>query len=384
MKIAHLSNSPFTRLSKAIADDILTLPGSIPKHYKTPGNVEQSPKAIEKLVDLNYKRRKIRLPWLYGNKFSRSIYQSLKRREFQNLYQYYLKELKAFNPDVVLIWNGSLMPGSVLKQAAIALGIQITYFEHGFFPDTIQVDNKGINGFNSVPTDAAFYKKLSSRYDEPFKSKLNTRQQKNSATSSQKDIPFDTYIFVPMQVPSDMQILELSPWVEDMRHLYEILSHAADKNSQLNFVIKEHPSFKLSIQKQIKPHKQLKFANAAVTETLIEHADAVITINSTVGIETITKQKPLISLGTAYYNIDGITAHSRNAEELNEHLKIIHSSTAEPELRNRFLNFIKNTYLISGSLKELSEETIQSIRNRILERDDFHQSMNRDGQRNDR
>lgn len=371
MKIAHLENSPFGALSKELGSETLLIPNTIPEKFKYKAKELGHDPALERLIALNYQRRKIRIPWLFNNPIAKSIYVNRKRKEVVRLYKYYIDRLKEFAPDVLLIWNGSLMPASILKRAAEALGIQITYFEHGFFPGTVQIDNKGINGFNSVPTTPEFYAKLDAQYDREFVSQLNVRAQKNTNTLAQRDIPFESYIFVPMQVPSDMQILELSPWIQDMYHFYNTIRAVADLNPNLNFVVKEHPSFKLSIQKKVKPHPQIAFANAAVTETLIEKSDAVLTINSTVGIETISKGKPLISLGTAYYNIEGLVNHCSNQDELIDCLSTSWHHQTESDLRNRFLNFIKDTYLLTGSLEDLTSEFVESVRSRIQKQDAF-------------
>lgn len=161
----------------------------------------------------------------------------------------------------------------------------------------------------------------------------------------------DRYVFVPFQVPSDMQILALSPWIRDMRHLYDEIFRLAEAEGQSHFVIKEHPSFPLSIRAEVKPHQRIHFANHHDTQALIEGADAVITVNSTVGLESVLLEKKVITLGLAPYDIEGLVREAGNAAELLAAFRALDTWSPDAALRDRVIRYIQNVFLLKGELK---------------------------------
>lgn len=324
---------------------------------------------ITELTEKNLQRRKIRHPKIYSSPFFSAVYSRFKYFSSFVLNEYIGLNIYAFNPDHILVWNGSLMPMSVLRLAAEKQEVPVTYFENGFFSGTIQVDNMGINGNNSVSRDTNFYIENVESDSEDLSFEYNIREQKNQKYNLQTKIADKPYIFVPMQVPSDMQVTELSNWIKSMDQFYEVLCEVATTSPELHFVVKEHPSFKLSIQDIVEPHPQIEFANAEVTETLIEGASAVITINSTVGIEAVSMGKKVITLGEACYNLKGLVQHARNMKEFSCAVEQLVEWDYDEDLRSKFLSYVVNEYLIKGAYGTLTGSMIESIRARITKQD---------------
>ena len=50
----------------------------------------------------------------------------------------------------VAMWNGNKFEPSVVKLAARKSGCKLIYWENGFLPQTITMDDKGINYLNSL------------------------------------------------------------------------------------------------------------------------------------------------------------------------------------------------------------------------------------------
>ena len=105
------------------------------------------------------------------------------------------------------------------------------------------------------------------------------------------------YIFFPLQVSYDSQLLRNSNITLKEAIDYAI-SFSKKKNKQL--VIKPHPA-----ELNFELLNYAKENNALITNentyVLIKNADIVITINSTVGLETFFYNKNLIVLGDAWY-----------------------------------------------------------------------------------
>jgi len=116
-----------------------------------------------------------------------------------------------------------------------------------------------------------------------------------------------------------------------------------------HFIFKEHPSSGIEypdLHQKAENYENISFRNTHTTQELIENAVAVITINSTVGIEALLFHKKVIVLGDAFYGIEGITFLARNENELAlkiEHIEKLHFND---KLVDNFLKYLYNDYLI--------------------------------------
>ncbi|WP_010138515.1 capsular polysaccharide export protein, LipB/KpsS family [Oceanicola sp. S124] len=295
----------------------------------------------------NMARKRIRVPALFGNPVIGGAYGYVKRVEAALLRQALLAELAATDPEVVVVYNGSVHPESVL--AEVSRGRPRVFIEAGFFPKTLQIDPEGLNGANSVPRDPAFYLDDSRDFAAGgYPDAVNNRASKarHDAVALEPG-----YVFVPFQVPSDMQVTLHSPWVRDMGAFLDVICDLADRHPDEHFVIKEHPSFKLSVAGR-RSHPRVTFANGNVTSELIRDARAVITLNSTVGIEALLLERPVITLGAACYNIEGLVQHAPDAAGLDAAIAA-RDWQADPRLVRQFIGYLWNDYLVHGSYAEL-------------------------------
>jgi capsular polysaccharide export protein len=304
---------------------------------------------VNDLVEGNVSRKEIRLPAVFGNRVVRGIYRWTKSTQACLLQTRLKQALHATDPDVVIIFNGSNYPDSVLK--SVSHGRKRVFVEGGFFPGTLQVDPIGLNAANSVPRDPAFYLRQIDFTENGMPQAVNNRASKRQFDAVELR---PGYIFVPFQVPSDMQVTLHSPWVRSMEDFLDLIIAAAEDNPQDVFVIKEHPSFKRSV-KGIRPdHPRVVFANGNVTSELIAAARTVVTLNSTVGIESLLHEKPVITLGDACYNIDGLVQTARDRDAFNTALRNIEWQ-ANPGLRKQFIGYLWNTYLLHARYDNLPD-----------------------------
>jgi len=302
----------------------------------------------EFLTTGNVLRKKIRLPGLFGNKAISAAYSWVKRTQAALLLDYLKEHLSQYDWDrlIVVVFNGSNYPESVLAEASKRF--RRVFVEDGFFPGTLQIDPVGINAANSVPRCSAFYKRGRDFSEGGLPTAVTNRPSKRKFT--RVDLA-PGFVFVPFQVPSDMQVTLHSPWVKDMYHFYDIVINAADQNPEEMFVIKEHPRFKRSVIGTRPRHPRVKFANGNITSELISNARTVVTINSTVGIEALLLGKQVITLGDACYNIQDLVLRANDMGRLNAALAL-RGWLPEEELRRQFLGFLWNYYLVKGSFAE--------------------------------
>lgn len=304
----------------------------------------------------NIDRKRIRLPQVFGNPFLAGIYAYTKAVQSALLRPLLDRELATTDPEVVIVYNGSLFPESVLADAS--KGRPRVFIEAGFLPKTMQIDPQGLNAANSVPQDPSFYLGGQDFAAPGLPEAVNVRTSK---TWHDQVTLTPGYVFVPFQVPSDMQVTVHSPWIRDMEQFHDVICDTADHHPEQTFVIKEHPSFKRSVIGR-RDHPRVIFANGNVTADLIRYARVVVTLNSTVGIESLVLGTPVITLGNACYNIDGLVQHAEDHAALDAALA--DTIQPDPELRRQFLGWLKNRYLVDGAYSDLPENLGQILTER--------------------
>jgi len=247
----------------------------------------------------------------------------------------------------MLIWNGGKFRQLIAIEAAKLYGVRVYYFENGLLPNTLVFDPKGINYHNSVPRERSFFEAYES--DVQLPQSLVPRIGKNrEAFQGEGGALPEKYIFVPFQVDYDTQIISQSPWIKDMRMLFEMIESLA-KKSEYHFVLKEHPSSGVEypdLHERIKHIPTMHFENRHSTQHLIENCSAVITVNSTVGIEALLFHKKVIVLGNAFYAIDGITTKVSNLKALQASIDHLEQMCLDTSLVDRFLKYLYHEYLI--------------------------------------
>jgi len=276
---------------------------------------------------------------------------------FECNYRYYIKK---YNPKMVAIWNGVKYPQNIAVVVAKEFNKKIIYFENGFLPSTTQADCKGVNANSSIPKDYQFYRNL--KIDTKLPRELNKRAFVGKQKLYSVKLPKD-YIFVPFQVAYDSQIINFSNF-NGMEELFFLIAKIAN-NLKINFVFKEHPSDRISDYTELhdiaKTNPYLNFANSVNTQELIENAQAVVTINSSVGIESLLFSKKVYVLGEAFYAIDGITIKA-NKDNLEN--KLQENENIDSKVVENFLKYLKY-YLAPESWKKPSKEHYLAINKRI-------------------
>lgn len=295
-------------------------------------------------------------------------------------YAKYLALLTQEKATHLVIWNGHKLPNITVVKAAEKLGIKVIYYENGLLPNTTCLDPNGVNYASSIKREKRFYLDFESSQTALFKTpELTARvNHKKRKAFVQSKLPA-RYIFVPFQVPHDTQLVCYSPWINSMEMLFTEVMTAVEKlnDPELKVVFKEHPSWHKHYSHLYKKHPQAVFANGNVTADLIANAQAVITINSTVGLEALLLGRRVITLGQACYNIDELVLHARNSEELSEQISQMSQGWQfNTQLRNQFFSYIKHVYSVQGRWQDCSKEHADAVEKRLLGLDVFSQQIN--------
>ncbi|MGI8421915.1 MAG: hypothetical protein ACR2MU_06610 [Gaiellaceae bacterium] len=136
-----------------------------------------------------------------------------------------------------------------------------------------------------------------------------------------REIPATPFVYFPLHVVDDYKIERVIPHLADQVAIVERIAAALPEGHEL--LLKEHP---LSIGRN---HLPLLRRLASVPRTrlvspqtsshdLIQQADAVVVISSTVGLEALLYGKPVLTIGRPFYAGYGVTRDVDSLEELDE------------------------------------------------------------------
>lgn len=332
--------------------------GSITKSIKW---IFKNKKSYHKWLDLEYKKNETRKyktgplkKILYIINIIKSLAAVIKTYNNNNLCYLYLRNGENYMQAAIISW-------------AKEKKINIIYTENGQLPNTFVIDTTGVNYKSSVPRDKYFFQNLSIPANYVTKKNLETR--KNKVESKDISLP-EKYYFVPFQVPTDTQVLLYSPWIKSMHEFYKLLeSSIGSLPDSYYFVVKEHPSSSIRYKSLHSKNKKIIFANGNNTQKLIENAVATITLNSSVGIESLILGKPVITLGNAFYNIDDLVTQASSEEKFKKLIEKPEELPYNKDLVSKFIWWLETEYLLPGKLRsfESSEKSIEKYKEKINE-----------------
>ena len=129
------------------------------------------------------------------------------------------------------------------------------------------------------------------------------------------------FFLFPMQLQEDYQIRHNSPYSKLSEAVHEIFStFARSAPSNTSLLVKIHPldNGLENWQRVLKRAKRdygltgrIRMLSAGSLPDMLDHCEGVVLVNSTVGLTTLRRGKPLKALGVAVYDIPGLTdSHS--------------------------------------------------------------------------
>ena len=315
---------------------------------------------IKSILDIKFKEIEIK----YSNKIHRALYKILLQIQIPWVIIVIYRELNRFKPDYLILWNGKKFHQALALEVAKYLNVKSIFFENGILPDTTTMDFKGVNASNSMVRDIEFYRELDYK-DIKLPKNLEIRVSNRKREIFNTPIP-KRYIFIPFQVAYDTQIIQHSPWIRDMFQFFDLIEWLANR-IDISFVIKEHPSDRVSNYNKLynRAGKNIIFSSEN-TQKLIENSLAVITINSSVAVESLLFKKRVIVLGEAFFAIDGLVKVATSKDEILEILNDLDSWQVDNRVVDNFLYYLYYEYLIPTNWREPNSKHYKAIRDRIL------------------
>lgn len=335
-----------------------------------PGGLEEGLRAIagRREAELVARGRR-RLPSALGRRLQRGWLLARTRR----LAASYLLWLEESGARAVGVWNGGMWHQACMVLAARHLGLGTVFFENGLLPRTTTIDPRGVNDASSVPRDPEFYRAWGARSLRPPRPDLVQRPSRTPLEAPVELPP--RYVFVPFQIESDTQLLLNSPWLRDMEGLVDAVLEglAASGRGDLVAVFKEHPSSRRRfhrLRREAEARGAL-FASGNVTRDLIEGAQGVVTINSTVGLEALLLRRPVLVLGRALYRIPGVAAGADDIAGIGSWLAALggepdgRGAQQGGELVEPFLDHLAHAYCVPGDWRQADAEHLAAARARV-------------------
>jgi capsular polysaccharide export protein len=305
------------------------------------------------------------------------------------------------NFDYVLILNGSF---NVETDVCRDLRIKTFFFEHGYFPNTIQMDGKGVNcnaefgnlsfedfmrfkydsnkfnvkkEFNLKKVEYNIFERYFFRILDPqyntFLSKFIKRKKNlSSATKRFKNFNIENidpekqgdFILFPLQVNSDTQIILNSPFSSMYDAIEAILP--ALKKTGLKIIIKEHPM-------EVEPvdyssfidNEQVFLVTKIDLDKFIKASKFVVNINSSVGFQSIAQYKKVLTMGDSFYNNSPITVLQKDIKE-QDLMQLIDSKTINKNQIDEYINHYTENIFIEGHFYKPTVEFLERIKNRLI------------------
>jgi hypothetical protein len=146
--------------------------------------------------------------------------------------------------------------------------------------------------------------------------------------------PGRPYVYFPLHVTDDYKITRVIPHTVDQASLVEQVADALPAGHDL--VLKEHPmsvgrnSLALLHRLRRRPNVRL-LSPGASSHALVRNAEAVAVISSTVGLEALLYEKPVLTLGQPFYSGYGVTLDVDSFAELREQVPALLRFRPDPE-----------------------------------------------------
>ncbi len=227
-------------------------------------------------------------------------------------------------PAAVFTWNGVALLQKTPVFIARKNNIPCFFMERGLLPQTLVVDPEGVNygshiaGIKWDHIDrpelneevirdlSAYCTTITARGKSVVESGRRVSAEHIRATMGISDDA--SVILFPLQIEKDSNILYYSPYYKKMSKALMDIEQAIAAMDNTHLIVKPHPEDSdkhTELQTLCSPRTHI--VSEFDLQSLLETSSAVVTINSTVGLEALICHKPVVVLGKAVYSHKGFT-----------------------------------------------------------------------------
>ncbi|KWO13006.1 capsular biosynthesis protein [Burkholderia cepacia] len=272
------------------------------------------------------------------------------KRESAAIFHIASEVLRGLRVEQCVMWNGQQLVCRAVRQACTVYGVATRFIEISNLPGKLFVDSLGVNALSTISRNpeaidrlplpdehtharwlsayerykrmplpqarTSFARKAMSAANYVLKvlsrgvgrRRLASVRARNGMPAPRQAtyMPADTlaanrYVFLPLQVSGDTQI-KLHSDVDNLEAIRHAFEFAANESADL--FVKLHPAETDAAEIEAIARLQETYHFEIVTSPttdLLRHAYAVVTINSTVGLEAMLYGKRVVSLGRCFY-----------------------------------------------------------------------------------
>jgi hypothetical protein len=179
------------------------------------------------------------------------------------------------------------------------------------------------------------------------------------------------FVYFPLHVIDDYKIKKVIPHCYDQASILEQVADALPPGYDL--VLKEHPMSigrnSLRLLLRLRKRKNVRLVGPYTnTHDLIKRADAVAVISSTVGLEALLYDKPVLTLGEPFYSGFGITLDLHSFAEIRQGVPALLRFRPDPERIRQFLfAAMSRCYPGSSVMVDRSDQNAVTLANSLEE-----------------
>lgn len=302
----------------------------------------------------------------------------LKRQLYRAQYNAFRARFAATPGAIAVVWNG--LTGTRLAFAAAArdAGRGCMFVERAPLPGRITVDPAGVNAASSLPRDPAFYRRWAAAHPTPagpgwrdLGAGLIARSSRRSGIAQgtpHSDLTESPFLFCPLQVQDDTQVTRFAGWCGGMDGFLAALSDAvAQLPAGWHLRLKEHPSSKRSLAAPLaammaRHAGRIVVDNATDTFAQVAAARAVVTLNSSVGLQAFFHDRPVVVLGEALFRIPGVVRPADTQAALAELFAQAADLDYDVPLRDAFMRYLDEVYYPALTVGPDGRLTIDPLR----------------------
>lgn len=279
--------------------------------------------------------------------------QRLKARLLGWQYNWVRRYLSRNPQKVACVWNGLKGERLVFAEAARDAGCQCLFFELGPLPQTVTIDPCGVNAGNALAREATPYLEWFTQSGHSPKSwrALGSQIKARTATAPPQDTgasrPAGKYLFVPLQSEGDSQLVQFGGAWRRISDFIGALVAAIDAlPASYHLRLKHHPTAPERFHDLIPAslRDRIVFDDTTDTFTQVAGAQAVLTLNSSVGLESFFYDKPVIAMGEAFWNFAPLTRPAPDLPSLKQALSEVAGQTIDTEVTDAFMTYLTRAY----------------------------------------
>lgn len=293
----------------------------------------------------------------------RMLKRTLLRMQYNGSRAFFERHPKA----VSVVWNGLNGSRCVFAEAARDAGNHGLWFELCPFPERVTVDPAGVNFLNALPRAAAPYLEwFQNNQDRPdevqgLREKITQREPKKPLDTERSELPDGKYIFVPLQTPGDSQLRVFGGAFTTIESFTQAICEAADVlPAGWHIRLKEHPTAEVKLDESLlKKSERVFLSNHLDTFEQVRNSALVMTVNSSVGLEAMFFDKPVVVCGDCFWAIDGISVQAPDRLALSKIISNPDAVQFDADNRRAFLNYLLSEYYPQVDGSEESKRKIE-------------------------